>query len=133
MTSQAIGLYHDRHKSRQMSELMRLRASDLRELAVRRPSYNYLPEEMPMNCQNCHKPLSAVQWSSDEHWKTCPRCSAANGREHVFYPYPEKFGTTPARATHEHPEGPQSYCTRCRADRSPDFVDSCQCHDVSTA
>ena len=33
MTSQAIGLYPDRHKSRQMSELMRLRASDLRELA----------------------------------------------------------------------------------------------------
>ena len=33
MTSQAIGLYPDRHKSRQISELMRLRASDLRELA----------------------------------------------------------------------------------------------------
>ena len=33
MTSQTIGLYPDRHKSRQLSELMRLRASDLRELA----------------------------------------------------------------------------------------------------
>ena len=31
--SQSIGLYPDRHKSLQLYELMRLRASDLRELA----------------------------------------------------------------------------------------------------
>ena len=33
MNSKSVGLYPDRHKSRQLSELMRLRASDLRELA----------------------------------------------------------------------------------------------------
>ena len=36
---------------------------------------------------------------------------------HVFYRYPEDFGTTEKRSTSLNPDGPQSYCTKCRANQ----------------
>ncbi|MDG0876410.1 hypothetical protein ABEX25_22085 [Paenibacillus thiaminolyticus] len=68
----------------------------------------------PLICTSCEKPLNASQWSSDGKYKSCPSCSTRNGTEHVFFPYPDSFGTTPKRATAAHPEGPQSHCTSCR-------------------
>ena len=47
-------------------------------------------------------------------YKSCPHCSAANGNEHVFHPYPASFGKTPARVTAKNPDGDQSYCIDCR-------------------
>ena len=40
-----------------------------------------------------------------------------NGKEHVYYEYPEHFGTTPKRASSKRPEGPQSHCESCRFNR----------------
>jgi len=85
-----------------------------------------------MTCRNCGRSLSYVQWAGVDRWKSCPRCSTRNGTEHVFYRYPEAFGTTPARATYHHPEGPQSYCSPCRGTGEPDLSASRLCSDVNS-
>lgn len=86
-----------------------------------------------MICTVCNRALNQTQWSNDETLKSCPNCSATNGREHVFFRYPEKFGTTPRRATPQHPEGPQSYCTDCRGDNAADMSHAVLCRDVDNA
>lgn len=63
-----------------------------------------------MNCKICGKPLNESQYAEDKRYKSCPRCSAINGKEHVFLEYPESFGTTDKRKTLSNPDGPQSYC-----------------------
>lgn len=83
-----------------------------------------------MNCSACSNKLNASQWSADQQWKSCPRCSQANGKEHVFYAYPANFGETEARASASHPNGPQSYCVECRADHTPTFAGAKLCHQV---
>ena len=65
-------------------------------------------------CSNCYQPLNETQWDATDRWKSCPRCSERNGSEHVFYD-PKMFGETPARATSERPNGPQSHCASCRS------------------
>ncbi|MBP2031957.1 phage FluMu protein Com [Clostridium algifaecis] len=67
-------------------------------------------------CKYCNRPLSEAQYKTVNgiQYKSCPRCSEANGIYHVYHIYPQLFGTTPARATSNHPEGPQSYCVPCR-------------------
>lgn len=72
-----------------------------------------------MNCRHCSKPLNRQQFRADEKWKSCPKCSKEHGTEHVYYEYPDAFGTTEKRASAAHPEGPQSYCTACRTDGDP--------------
>ena len=84
-----------------------------------------------MTCTHCGNILSEVQWKDSNNWKSCPHCSSRNGSEHIFYPYPESFGTTSARATREHPEGPQSYCTACRGKGEPDLAKSRYCSDIN--
>lgn len=83
-----------------------------------------------MLCRHCENPLSIVQWSAAENWKSCPHCSTRDGSEHVFYRYPDKFGTTAARASHKHPEGPQSYCIACRGNKEPDCSEVMLCHEI---
>ena len=51
-----------------------------------------------MSCTHCGRPLHKAQWTDDEKWKSCPRCSQHHGGEHVFRRFPDAFGTTPARA-----------------------------------
>lgn len=72
-----------------------------------------------VQCANCREPLNHGQWNPNETLKSCPKCSSDNGREHVFYAYPDEFGVTDLRASREHPEGPQSYCSACRASLIP--------------
>lgn len=72
-----------------------------------------------MACDCCSKPLNngmihKSDPSTGESFKSCPRCSNAEGREHVFHSYPESFGQTEARETPRNPEGDQSYCIDCR-------------------
>ena len=68
-----------------------------------------------MLCRNCVKPLTEAQWDEpSKRYKSCPKCSERGGQEHVFYPYPAAFGTTDARASDLHTEGPQSWCKNCR-------------------
>lgn len=69
---------------------------------------------MSIRCKICGEYLNDSQYSVDGKYKSCPSCSTANGQEHVYYQYPDCFGTTPKRATCNKPEGPQSYCTDCR-------------------
>ena len=63
-----------------------------------------------MKCKVCGKPLNVAQWSNDEQYKSCPKCSTEKGIEHVYYKYPDNFGNTEKRASTNHPDGPQSYC-----------------------
>lgn len=70
-----------------------------------------------MNCAHCGKPLNKSIYKGK--MKSCPSCSEANGQYHVFYPYPASFGTTPKRASTNHPDGPQSHCQSCRGGNPP--------------
>ena len=69
-----------------------------------------------MNCKFCGKPLHESQYSNDGAFKSCPRCSTADGEEHIFFPYPSTFGYTSKRSTSVHKDGPQSYCVPHRGD-----------------
>lgn len=71
-----------------------------------------------MLCKHCNKPLNEAQYRiiHGKKYKSCPRCSTTNGSYHVYYSYPESFGTTPARSSSGHPDGPQSYCVPCRGE-----------------
>ena len=66
------------------------------------------------NCRFCGKPLNKSQYNYDETLKSCPRCSEIDGKEHIYYPYPENFGDTPKRSSDNHPDGPQSHCSSHR-------------------
>lgn len=68
-----------------------------------------------MLCKMCGKPLNESQYSKDGRLKSCPRCSVINGIEHVYFRYPNEFGTTTKRESANHPDGPQSYCTNHRS------------------
>lgn len=68
-------------------------------------------------CINCNKKLNESQYKKGETYKSCPKCSVADGKEHVFYPYPSDFGETEKRITKNNPNGAQSYCQNCRGNR----------------
>ncbi len=80
-----------------------------------------------MNCKHCNRPLNEAQYHND--LKSCPNCSTQNGEEHVFYKYPEAFGTTPLRATSVRPDGPQSHCTACRGGKDQSEFDEILCSE----
>ncbi len=71
-----------------------------------------------MACNCCGKKLNSgmihVNDQNGQKFKSCPHCSDANGSEHVYHPYPNNFGKTPARKTARNPDGDQSYCIDCR-------------------
>lgn len=73
------------------------------------------------NCKCCTQALNNAIFKEIKGriYKSCPNCSRLNGEYHVFYPYPESFGTTKKRSSTLHPEGPQSYCERCRGGNPP--------------
>ena len=66
------------------------------------------------SCLVCGLPLNESQYSVNDDYKSCPKCSTENGKEHVYYTYPENFGITDKRSSAKNPEGPQSYCVPCR-------------------
>jgi hypothetical protein len=70
-------------------------------------------------CAHCKKPLHRSVYSSDKTWKSCPRCSIRDGAAHVFYEYPDGYGTSDARISDDAPDGAQSYCKTCRAGHEP--------------
>ena len=72
-----------------------------------------------MQCQHCRRPLNEAQWRLNNAFKSCPKCSTNNGLEHVYYRYPDNFGTTQHRSSSAHPEGPQSHCVTCRSNSTP--------------
>jgi len=71
------------------------------------------------NCKHCGLPLNQSQFKSKDNqdYKSCPYCSKIDGEEHIYYEYPDTFGTTDKRASSNYPDGPQSYCRFCRSDR----------------
>ncbi len=80
-------------------------------------------------CQICGKKLEEAQYRENDRYKSCPRCSRSNGEEHIYYLYPEEFGTTPLRATKAHPDGPQSYCESCRGNSAPIHIGYKKCSE----
>ena len=69
-------------------------------------------------CPACQLPNKESQWTPDEEWKSCPRCSTSAGH-HVFHPYPVGFGATGKRGSAKHVDGPQSWCSACRSGVTP--------------
>jgi hypothetical protein len=65
-------------------------------------------------CRACGERLNESQWSTSRTWKSCPKCSARDGSQHIFYEYPDAFGTTEHRVSEASPDGAQSYCEACR-------------------
>jgi hypothetical protein len=95
-------------------------------------------EDMATPCTCCGKPLNKALRSADGLLKSCPRCSNTHGSLHVFRPYPEFFGTTPARVTASNVDGSQSHCIDCRGEGpgQPSHVDLSQqilCNQVRQA
>lgn len=80
-----------------------------------------------MICPVCNKPLNLSQWKNG--YKSCPACSQ-NAGIHIFYKYPDAFGTTPLRATPNHPEGPQSHCEICRGGNSGPHSSAIRCDQI---
>jgi len=75
-------------------------------------------------CVTCGGSLSRSIYSVGRDLKSCPSCSQANGREHIFRLYPTAFGRTDQRSSEGHPDGAQSHCLECRnnLEHTPDIV-----------
>lgn len=83
-----------------------------------------------MECRHCHQPLNKSIFKRQRTLKSCPNCSANNGSEHIFYPYPDAFGTTPRRSSASNPDGPQSHCTACRGGSDQHDFAGFKCSEV---
>ena len=83
-------------------------------------------------CTVCGDPLKQSRYAQDGLWKACPKCSAADGEQHVLRPYPGAFGVTTKRETGENPEGVQSYCIHCRQGEDPNREGTRRCADLPT-
>lgn len=84
-----------------------------------RTAKNKRPTVTSAPCAVCNRPLNRSQYSADNKLKSCPRCSTNDGREHVFYDYPDAFGQTDARVSDTTPDGAQSHCATCRTKDDP--------------
>lgn len=69
------------------------------------------------DCGHCGRKLKESVYSSNGQMKSCPKCSDADGTEHVLWPL-EEFGESSARVTPDNPKGIQSYCAVHRAPQS---------------
>lgn len=67
-----------------------------------------------VKCRVCDRTLRRAFKSPDTRWKSCPECSGRNGDQHVFRPYPDGFGLSPAREESGVVDGTQSWCEACR-------------------
>jgi hypothetical protein len=65
-------------------------------------------------CEHCGRPLRRSQYSGDGFQKSCPRCSANDGAQHVYYVTPDAFGTSEKRENDKTTSGVQSHCYVCR-------------------
>ncbi len=83
-----------------------------------------------MKCSCCGEQLNKSIYKDGQNYKSCPKCSSNNGSEHVFYRYPERFGTTPARITPNNSDGAQSYCVECRGNQPALLSESFLCKDL---
>lgn len=82
------------------------------------------------NCHHCGELLKKSQYRNNKTYKSCPHCSTLDGEEHIYYKYPESFGTTILRVTPNVPDGAQSYCTRCRGVENGPYADGIKCSDL---
>lgn len=88
---------------------------------------------MNNKCRYCGRPLNESQFIEDENgntFKSCPKCSTIDGGEHIYYQYPFYFGTTEKRISEQHPDGPQSYCQKCRGDILGPHDGAIKCSDL---
>jgi hypothetical protein len=63
-------------------------------------------------CDHCSEPLDAIIVRDEGRWRSCPKCSQADGNEHVLRRSPDAFGMT--KATKGKPEAVQAQCEACR-------------------
>lgn len=82
------------------------------------------------NCSHCGKPLNQSQYRKEKKYKSCPRCSQADGNQHIYYEYPQEFGITSLRSSPNSPEGAQSHCQVCRGGNSAIHAGNIKCSDL---
>ncbi|MBP7777853.1 MAG: DUF3553 domain-containing protein [Acidobacteria bacterium] len=68
-------------------------------------------------CVTCSADVRAVVTSRDGAWRSCVACSARNGRQHVFMPFPGGFDVIdPPLGDDEVSDDPHyGWCRACRA------------------
>lgn len=68
-------------------------------------------------CVTCSTDIRTVVTSPDGNWRACVACSARNGRQHVFLPFPGSFDIVDAPpADGETSDDPHyGWCRACRA------------------
>ena len=68
-------------------------------------------------CVTCSADIRAVVTSPDGRWRSCVACSARNGRQHVFLPFPDAFDVIdPPLGEDEVSDDPKyGWCRACRA------------------
>ena len=99
-----------------------LRRPHRREQAVRR-----------VPCGNCSTDLRESLTAADGAWRSCPECSARNGSQHVFLPFPEAFDA-PAAPT-DAPAGGEDdprrhWCHACQTGQTRGLTRTRTCRDV---
>ena len=85
---------------------------------------------MNMICRHCGKPLNESQYAQEMTLKSCPKCSVEDGKEHIFYSYPQNFGTSMKRISTKIPDGAQSWCSLCRAEDFGPHFGGIRCSEV---
>ena len=84
-------------------------------------------------CGNCATDLRDPLSAADGAWRSCPECSARNGRQHVFLPFPEAFDVLEAPAGG--PEGAaddprRHWCHACRSGNTRGLTRTRTCREV---
>jgi hypothetical protein len=78
-------------------------------------------------CAHCDQLLKRGRAASNGSMKSCPNCSAFEG-EHIFYPYPEGFGTSSASGGD--PARDHGDCSACRANAHPPHQGGTHCSQL---
>ena len=96
---------------------------------------SHRPEQVVLRvpCGNCSVDLREPLTAADGAWRSCPECSARNGRQHVFLPFPEAFDVV--EPTAEPPAGaaedPRAqWCHACRSANTRGLTRTRTCRDV---
>lgn len=106
-------------------------AAEFESHAVSTPSPKKPRPPRNAPCITCAEALARARRSADEQWKSCPNCSLEDGREHIFYRYPDDFGDTQMTAGEADAGAGDGWCAACRLGGSQRKPRSRRCHSLS--
>lgn len=80
-------------------------------------------------CRKCRMKFSRIRYAVTGDWRSCARCSANDGVQHVYRKYPESFA---ARVAGDG-GAEQARCQACRNGEAPDPDTAKRCEDLKTS